>query len=204
LLFAELAASLALMYQGYLFDLDGTLVESDLDFERIRKELQIHEHEDIIHHVNALPENLRKEKEQRLQEIEIEAAERAQFFPGVVELLEELSVQAVPIGILTRNCRAVLNTTIERLALKVDLALCREDAPPKPDPAGAMQFLKRFALHAPQTLFVGDYKFDIDCGKNAGMKTALFLQGATEVPSWGADFAFSHYKDLRLHIAGPI
>jgi len=189
------------MYHGYLFDLDGTLVESALDFEKIRNELNIKPNEDIIHHVNALPEELRKAKEQRLQEIEIEAAEKAKYFPGVPELLREIKNSKVPIGILTRNCRAVLDVTIQRLGIEVDLAYCREDAPPKPDPTGALHFLAKYKLEASKTLFVGDYKFDVECGQRAGMKTAVFLQGNSSSSSWGADFSFLHYHELRRHLA---
>lgn len=188
------------MYQGYLFDLDGTLVESALDFDRIRSELGILPHEDIIHHVNSLPEELRLTKELRLQEIELEAAAQARYFPGAQELLQELKRAQLPIGILTRNCRAVLDVTINRLGIEVDLAYCREDVPAKPDPTGALRFLSQFKLEASETLFVGDYKFDVECGQRAGMKTAVFLQGDKEAPTWGADFAFLHFEELRRHL----
>lgn len=48
----------------------------------------------------------------------------------------------------------------------------------KPDPAGILQILKRFAVQKNKTVMIGDrIDTDIVCGKNAGINTALTLTG---------------------------
>lgn len=45
-------------------------------------------------------------------------------------------------------------------------------------------------------LFVGDFKFDIDCGKAAGIKTALFTNGKFADQSLAPDYVINSYHDF--------
>ncbi|MBK8202506.1 MAG: HAD hydrolase-like protein [Bdellovibrionales bacterium] len=51
-----------------------------------------------------------------------------------------------------------------------------------------------------QLLFVGDFKFDIDCGKAAGIKTALFTNGKVADQSLNPDYIIHSYSDFRSSI----
>jgi HAD superfamily hydrolase (TIGR01549 family) len=191
------------MYKAIVFDLDGTLIDSPLCFTSIRRQLDIPEGEDILFHLEKLQPVLRAEKLSTLQEIEVSAAERAFAFPGVVDLLSELHEREIKTGILTRNCRAASFRVIKSLSLSIDMTVTREDAPAKPNPAGLKKLMNHWEVGGHEMLFVGDFRFDIECGKNAGVSTALFTNGTSprEVFEPRPDVVISDYRQFWQSIA---
>lgn len=165
------------MYRAIVFDLDGTLVDSRLCFKTIRKQLDIPEGEYILEYLDRLPLEPRTEKLKRLQEIEIHAAKKAEAFDGVLDLLQELKNLKISTGIFTRNCRAATQHSISSFRQQIDMIVTREDAPPKPDPTGLGKFLAKWGIQKHELLYVGDNRFDIECGKLAEVRTALFANG---------------------------
>ncbi len=188
------------MYKAIVFDLDGTLIDSPLCFETIKRELDIPSGDYILEHLDTLPAASRAIKHKRLEEIEVEAARSAILFPGVSELLVELKNYKIKTGIFTRNCRAVVNLVVKNFNLDFDMLVTREDAPAKPDPAGIRKFLSHWGIDKHELLFVGDFRFDIECGKKAGVKTARFTNGLEPEADWAPDHIFHDYSKFRLHI----
>ena len=78
----------------------------------------------------------------------------------------------------------------------------------KPDPFGIEMILKKYNLRREETLIVGDtLATDIQCGKNAGIKTALILTGVTsakEASNLDADFVVENYKELWIKLYGDM
>lgn len=182
------------MYKGIVFDLDGTLVDSPLCFKTIRKELEIPENEFILEYLETLPSTAKAERHARLEKIELEVAKLATPIPGAINLLNRLQNAGIRTGIFTRNCKSVTDYVAKNLGINVHKTLTREDGPPKPDPTGLRNFLSEWNLNAPELLFVGDFKFDIECGKRAGVKTALFTNGQQSLNDWQPDHIISDYS----------
>jgi phosphoglycolate phosphatase-like HAD superfamily hydrolase len=44
---------------------------------------------------------------------------------------------------------------------------------PKPDPDGLLQLARAWGIAPAQMVMVGDYRFDLDCGRAAGAHTVL-------------------------------
>jgi len=89
-----------------IFDLDGTLTEPVLDFDKIRSEMGIDsESEDILTAMEAMDPVRQKQAQTILTRHEHHAAQHAQLNDGVPELLSELRKRKIPIGLLTRNTR---------------------------------------------------------------------------------------------------
>jgi HAD superfamily hydrolase (TIGR01549 family) len=194
-------SSTPFIYKAVVFDLDGTLVDTPLCFESIRAELGIPEDEFILEFLNGLPAVERHAKMQRLEEIELHAAEKAQPFNGVSRLLTELKEKSVNIGILTRNCRRATDHVIRAHAFDIDLSITREDAPPKPDPAGIEKFLASWKIQRTELLFVGDFRFDIECGRNAGVRTALFTNNGPPTESLTPDHVVKDFTSFWQSLA---
>jgi HAD superfamily hydrolase (TIGR01549 family) len=94
-----------------------------------------------------------------------------------VELVRDLAERGVRLGILTRNARELAHVTLEAIGLAdcfaVEDILGRDEAAHKPDPAGLLHLANAWQVPASQMVMVGDYRFDLDCGRAAGAKTIL-------------------------------
>jgi phosphoglycolate phosphatase len=184
--------------RGVIFDLDGTLVDSGLDFPQIRRDMGLPESEPILEALAAIPPGERLEHCLRiLDRHEQEAAERATVMPGVRDLLAALDARNVPQAVLTRNSRSSTNRVLTRLGLNFACVLTRDDVPPKPDPAGLLQICSLWNTPVAEVLFVGDYLYDIHCGRNAGMRTILFAPKGAPHYSSLADFCVSDFVEAN-------
>jgi len=122
--------------RGLIFDLDGTLVDSGLDFAAIRRETGFPETVGLLEHLQQVTDpRHRAEAEAIIERHELEGARRATWMPGAEELLQRARQAGIPIGIVTRNNRVAAHMTLEALAIPCDHLVAREDAPAKPHPA---------------------------------------------------------------------
>ncbi|HQU44249.1 MAG TPA: HAD family hydrolase [Pirellulales bacterium] len=179
------------MIRGLIFDLDGTLVDSGLDFDRIRREMGLVEKQPILEALAELPEPRRSECWAILDRHELEGAERATLMPGVADLMAALERRGLRRAVFTRNGRQATLLTLRRLNLHFDTVVAREDAPAKPNPAGIWNICAIWGLPYEQVAMVGDYLFDIEAGRRAGVRTVCYAAGRTlaDVEAWGAGFA---------------
>jgi HAD superfamily hydrolase (TIGR01509 family) len=187
--------------RGIIFDLDGTLVDSRLDFAAMRRDLGLPERTPILEALAAVGDDGERT---RLEGIvlrhELAGAERATLMPGVERLWSELARRDLRTAVFTRNARAVTEHTLARVGLAVDLIIAREDAPPKPDPAGLHAICAAWSVAADEVLFVGDYLYDLEAGRNAGIRTILY---APEPPDFthDADATIAEMLALLAHLA---
>ena len=186
------------LLRGIIFDLDGTLVDSGLDFNRMREEIGIPSGHSVLEFVQALPPGAAKRSaEEILLRHEFEGAARATLMPGVDDLIATLCERRISQGILTRNLAGPTRLTLNRLKLHhFSPVITREDAPPKPDPAGLREICARWTCDSSEVLFVGDYRFDLQAGKRAGMKTILYSPGPTPSYASDANHVVSNYADF--------
>jgi HAD superfamily hydrolase (TIGR01549 family) len=171
------------MSRGLIFDLDGTLVDSQLDFGAMRREMQIdpcHDDLPILEAIDQLSPSHAAHCHQVLARHETEGARRAVPFPGVVDFLVELSGRDIRLAIVTRNCRSIAHQTLEKLPAKFNPVVTRESGPIKPDPWAVHHVCASWRLPPSQVAMIGDYRFDIECGKNAGAFTAFYSGGIPE------------------------
>lgn len=162
---------------GIIFDLDGTLVDSRLDFTRIRQELGLPEGQPILEAIEHMPEAEAQRCHEILDLHELAGAERARMMPGAASLLAALAQRSLPLGLLTRNSRRATDMTLKRLSLKFDQVLAREDAPAKPDPAAIELICAAWGIAPAQTVVIGDFHFDLEAGRRAGTWTVLYTRG---------------------------
>ncbi|MGR3888628.1 HAD family hydrolase [Pseudomonas sp. 1152_12] len=163
--------------QHWVFDMDGTLTVAVHDFAAIRVALEIPPEDDILTHLAALPAHVAAVKHGGLLEHERELALGSVAAVGAVELVRELAGRGYRLGILTRNARELAHITLEAIGLAdcfaVEDVLGRDDAPPKPDPGGLLKLAAAWGVSPSEMVMVGDYRFDLDCGRAAGTRTVL-------------------------------
>jgi HAD superfamily hydrolase (TIGR01549 family) len=176
--------------RGIVFDLDGTLVSQELDFEAIRAEIGLPSRTPLLEALAKMsgPELLRAQE--ILDRHEQTAAGRAMPITGVRECLNWLTTKGLQRGLLTRNSRSSVLTVLARCEFEFDPIVAREDAPFKPDPRGLWQICDAWQCAPGEVLMVGDYLFDIQAGQSAGTRTALITHGR--------DWPFAHLADVKF------
>src|SRR5262245_12916130 len=174
--------------RGVVFDMDGTLVSQELDFEAIRREIGLPTGTPLLEALRELETERRLQAEAILDRHERLAAERASVFAGIPEFLAWLEARQIRRAVLTRNSRCAAETVLSRCGRVLDPVIAREDGPPKPDPAGIWRICTAWALPPREVLTIGDYLFDIVAGREAGTRTALVTHGR--------DWPFAHLADV--------
>ena len=175
-----------------LFDFDGTLVEVSIDFSKMRREIlalqpkyevPINDKLYVLEMINDAKKKIAAQDKQKalsferhahdiVLSVEMEAAGIAQLLPGTKKTLDVLKRQGIKIGIVTRNCRQVVEFVLERTQLPYDVLLTRDDvAKIKPDPEHLLTALRLLSSEPQRALMVGDHITDIIAGNGAGMAT---------------------------------
>ena len=161
----------------WVFDMDGTLTLAVHDFPAIKRALGIPQEDDILGHLAALPADIAAAKHAWLLEHERALAVASRPAAGAVELVRELAGRGYRLGILTRNARELAHVTLEAIGIAdcfaKDDVLGRDEAAPKPDPGGLLKLAQAWNVQPSEMVMVGDYQFDLACGRAAGTRTVL-------------------------------
>jgi HAD superfamily hydrolase (TIGR01509 family) len=189
--------------RGIIFDLDGTLVDSRLDFEAIRRDMGLASGTPILEAMSKVSPGPELDRMQEvLHQHELTAAHGAILFEGVLDLLQWIDEIPIPKAILTRNSRICTDLVTSRFDLRFSPVLTREDAAPKPDPAGLLAICKHWNLPPAEVVFCGDYLFDLEAGRRAGMRTILFAPGNLPEFADQADLVLRAYHTAIEQIQG--
>ncbi len=206
-----------------LFDLDGTLIETHIDFPAMTRAMRemardagvpagVIDGKDILGMVAAAAQNLaarggdgpafRQQAFARLEEMEVEGCSRPRLLPGSDALLAALRERNVKVAVVTRNCRRVSSELLARFELPHDLLLTRNDVPrAKPDPDHLRRALAFLDVPPEAALMAGDHFMDIQAGCAAGCAVTVGVLGAHDV-SWFAPcpptFLVRDLADLTL------
>lgn len=186
--------------RAVIFDFDGTLAETNIDFGLMRRRVLevanrwgLRDHLDerryileiVEDSIAMLPEDgdrerFREEAARAMCEVELVFTSVASPFPGVPETLERLRDCGRRVGIVTRNCRAGVQSVFSRHPLHHEVLLTRDDVERvKPDPAHLHEALETLEVAPDAALMVGDHITDIEVGHAAGTWTAGVLTAKT-------------------------
>jgi len=159
----------------WIFDMDGTLTLAVHNFDAIRSELGIEQGKPILEAIDEMPDDQASIIMQQLNELEMQIASKAKPQPGAHELLQHLKSQGCSVGILTRNGCDIAVATLKAAGLlnyfDSNTILGRESCAPKPAPDGINIHLAQWNADKSHTVMVGDYRFDLEAGQRAGVKT---------------------------------
>ncbi len=111
-------------------------------------------------HIEAQDGGRRERSERLLKQIEFEAATAAVPNEGVGELIDRLREHGLKTGLVTNNHQRAMEHIVEKLGLRFDLLLSREDGVAKPAPDLLLLALDRLGLKPGDVVFIGDGRYD--------------------------------------------
>lgn len=160
-------------YDGVIFDMDGTLIQQELDFADIRRQLGVQPGLGLIEAIAAMAPDRRAAADDYLLQREIEGARRSSLMPGARETLDRIRQAHLPTALLTRNAPQAMQIVLDKFALEFDLAWSRDDHCVKPLPDGILSACQRLGLQPARTLCVGDFHYDLLAANHAGAVSVL-------------------------------
>jgi len=180
----------------WVFDMDGTLTVPKHDFAAFRQEHDVPEGVDLLTGLETLGPERAERVRRAITEWEWEVAAQSRAQPDALCLVRTLAERGAVLAVLTRNRRDVALETL-RVAGFLDyfpvreLILGRDDAPPKPNPAGLELLARKAGVVADDAVMVGDWIHDVEAGARAGFATVLVERHGPPPASWSRWIAVS-------------
>lgn len=199
--------------RGLIFDFDGTLVKSSIDFPAMREAIldvidlyglpegiidrSAPSSSNIIEAWNHLSSVLNDDGvidfeariEKASRKVEMLHVEETSEVPGTSMTLLNLRSRGYRTGILTRGCRIYVEAALR--ASKVPFApesiVCRDDhrlIDAKPNPIALKRAAERIGLGIDECIYIGDHGMDHDCAVSAGMSFIGVLSGHNDRERW--------------------
>jgi HAD superfamily hydrolase (TIGR01509 family) len=192
----------------WIFDMDGTLTVPAHDFDAIRRELGLSLGRPILEQLAELPEERAKALFERLDEIELGIARRAEPQRGSLELLAHLRTKGAGLGILTRNSRSTALETLRICGFTEFFdprhVMSREMCALKPSGDGVRKLLGLWDALPGEAVMVGDYLFDIMAGREAGVETVFIDNLGREEYARQADRSVKTVGELLALLSQPL
>jgi HAD superfamily hydrolase (TIGR01549 family) len=183
-------------YKAIIFDLDGTITKPIIDFPALKRELGLTPDQFILEYMDSLQGKKLAEANKILEKHELKAAYNAKpndYFPQIWDFIKSKKMKT---ALLTRNSHKAVKITLEKLGISFDVIITREDALPKPSPQPVLLISKRLKIDLKDIILVGDFRFDILCGKNAGVTTVLLTNGKKLSEYVHSDYIIENLKEL--------
>ncbi len=178
--------------KGVIFDLDGTVVENDYDWPRIREELGTGA-ASILGYLESLDEPERSAKWAILETHEAVQTEASVLREGVRELLGLLRSRGVATALVTNNSRKNTEFLLGKFGLEFDCVITRESGLWKPSGAPFLEVLRTLGIEPEACAVIGDTHFDILAAFDAGIGSVFLLSGE---PERFAGFPVEVYPDV--------
>jgi HAD superfamily hydrolase (TIGR01549 family) len=179
-----------------VFDLDGTLVSCDLCFQKMREVIGCPLEEDILTFVASLDDKAQTIANRKIKDLELADAYAAKWIDGAKQFIQLLASYSIPMAIITRNSREASLIKKNNNQIPIERIISREDAPAKPDPTALISLAEEWQLSPNTLLYIGDYLYDIEIARNAGVQSALFCEHGMPEYAKDADYVFECYKDF--------
>lgn len=195
-----------------IFDLDGTLIDSALDFyavvqrARIAANLPELETDRIRQQVsNGSPAlvslaweitpdhpDFDLKRQAFLDDYAANIGSESRLFPGYCAVLSELELVGIQWGIVTNKHRRFAEIQLERLGIKTKSLVCGDDVSmPKPAPEALVRAAGELGVSPWDCWYVGDHIRDIQAAEAAGMKSIAarygYIHENDNIDDWNAD-----------------
>jgi HAD superfamily hydrolase (TIGR01509 family) len=185
--------------EACVFDMDGTLIYSEYDWQAIKATLGV-DGISIIDELNGLKGDEREAKWAEMRRIEREATQNAQLRPGVAELIDSLHEKRIKTALVTNNCDENVSYLMDKFTLSFDVVISRDSGLYKPSGAPVAEAVRRLGATPEKTLCVGDSPYDIMACRDAGCAWVCILFDEKKLLSPNADLSFPDILGLTRYL----
>lgn len=177
--------------------MDGVVINSPLNFKEIGKRIALDSSEPFLENIEKIRDPAKRRRaHQILEQEEKKAASLSTLNKDVPSLFDFLERKGIKRALVTRNNEEAVRLVLEKFGLKFDVVITREDAAPKPSKEPVLLACKRLRLSPEEVVLVGDYKFDLIAGRDAGVKT-LLLKNKGNFSSQLADIVINSLGEIK-------
>lgn len=184
--------------------MDGTLVQSTLDFTAMYARCGVDRSQDILAVIASWSDPARRaEAHAAIEEVERDALATMALLPGAAELGAWCAARGLPLGLVTRNTASSvehLHTVHWAPLAPFAPAVSRDQGlQPKPHPAALLHCAATWGVPPASCVMVGDSpRDDVVAGRRAGFVTVL-IAGASGRHGTGAAAAAAEHPERTPH-----
>jgi phosphoglycolate phosphatase len=207
--------------QLYIFDFDGTLADTSADilasinylrkhyalpplsFTEARKYIGIGQTKLIEGFLAEVPElNLSEATRLFREHHESQLTNRVKLYPGTAETLQSMFAQGKKLAIVSNKYSFYVEKILNHLQARAyfSLILGPDNVEKrKPDPLPLFQTAEKLKIALTKTVMVGDSRYDIEVGKNAGVTTVACTYGfntRAELAVYQPDYYIDKFSEL--------
>jgi len=202
------------MYDCIIFDVDGTLIDTENVVFKAYQKVIYEEYGRYFTREEIAPaygvptrealiilgfKNV-DEASEKHQKYLLEFFSEVQPFEGVTKTLEFLYKNGVTMGVVTSRNKAETekDPCFEKLMKYFNNNIvCSDDTKEhKPNPEPLLKAVEKTGVQKSKILYVGDTYYDYMCAKNAGVDFALALWGATNTKNMEAKYMLGKPEDV--------
>ena len=187
-----------------LFDFDGTLTRpGSLDFSVIKKAIGCPNDVPVLEFMAGVDDPVQRlDMARQLDRFELDGAVASRPNAGAEQLVAFIKAAGLPVGVLTRNSRASVARALENFSTlrmaHIDVMVTREDPVKiKPSGEGVLLAARHMGVDPAHLLLVGDYRFDMQAGCDAGTLTAYLTNGRPVPENLDCRFVVDTLLDLE-------
>ncbi len=192
---------------GFILDWDGVIAETRLDFTPLREKYYGGRRAMLLEEAGGLAPGVRDEFFAELAALEMAGAEKAEPVEGSLELLAWLEENSVPYCVVSRNGMEVIKRGAEVIGVELPANTWGRDNSRwvKPDPRALFAAAEAIDVAPRRCVYVGDFLYDLQGARRAGMRAALVQREDKEWGRW-ADVVYPKMTGLvsELHSPKPL
>ena len=188
------------MYNGYIFDLDGTLLDTLHDLaSSVNYALQTHDMP--THSVDAIRGFVGNGVRLLMERAVPDGAQNPQFeatfatfrqhymqhsldttcpYPGIAEMLHQLKQRGCRLAVVSNKMMAATQDLVRHFFPEIEVAIGEHEAEgirKKPAPDTVFQALRQLGVGKEQAVYVGDSDVDLQTARNSGLPCISVLWG---------------------------
>lgn len=152
-----------------IFDMDGTIFKSFIDWKSVKKDLRVGENSTILDSIMGTS-TFDRSKIRKLEEIEFDNTSKTVPFPGFLRFYDQLKTEGIISVLITNNSKKNTDFLLKKHSIYFDYTITREMNMWKPKPDSFRFVFKKFDVSPEMTISIGDSEYDIQASISAGVK----------------------------------